>query len=334
MKLDSNSRHKAIRIALYNHKGGVGKTTLTVNIASALADKGYKVLLVDSDPQCNLTSYLFEESVVDSLLDESDTQKGRTLWSVLKPIVEAEGNYNYVSPYDTLVPHLMLLAGDIRLAEFEESLGLFWGECLQRRIRGFRGTNALSAFVNQCCHKFEIDYVFYDTGPNIGPLNRIILLDCDYFIVPVSCDLFSIRALKSLGHTLASWITDWRTITRLAPVDIYLMTGKPKFLGYIPQRFKIYGGAITRISQKYIAKLEKVIFSEIVSILRDIDEGLVDKRAHVAKLGEVKDFSTLIQQAQSEGVPLSKTTAGTAGQKEQAARAFDKIAKAIILKTL
>ena len=332
MKTSPEKRHKTIRIALYNHKGGVGKTTLTANIAAALASKNKKVLLVDSDPQCNLTSYFFEESVVDDLLDASDEKEGRTMWSVIKPIVEAEGIYNFVKPYDTSVSNLMLLPGDIRLAEFEGELNSFWGECFQRRIKGFKGTNSLSEFVNECCQKFKIDYVFYDTGPNIGPLNRIILLDCDYFIVPVSCDLFSIRALKSLGHTLARWITDWHTITTLAPVDIYLMPGKPKFLGYIPQRFKIYGGTITTTSQKYIAKLEKVIFSDIVAILREVDSNLIPVRA--TKLGEVKDFSTLIQEAQTQGVPLSEVTGGTTNQKEQAERSFAKIADSIIAKTL
>ena len=84
-------RNRAKRLAIFNHKGGVGKTTLTVNIAWAIASLGKKVLLVDSDPQCNLTSYLVEESVVDDLLDNSDGNGGRTIWSSLKPIVEATG---------------------------------------------------------------------------------------------------------------------------------------------------------------------------------------------------------------------------------------------------
>jgi len=50
------------KIALFNHKGGVGKTTLTVNIAAALAESGRRVLLIDTDPQCNLTSFYLEEA--------------------------------------------------------------------------------------------------------------------------------------------------------------------------------------------------------------------------------------------------------------------------------
>ena len=66
------ARHSSKRIALFNHKGGVGKTTLTVNVAMALAAQGKTVLLVDSDPQCNLTSYLIDDEVVDDLLDTSE----------------------------------------------------------------------------------------------------------------------------------------------------------------------------------------------------------------------------------------------------------------------
>ncbi|HEU5069213.1 MAG TPA: ParA family protein [Verrucomicrobiae bacterium] len=81
-----NNRARAIRVAVYNHKGGVGKTTLTINLADALSRLGKRVLLIDSDPQCNLTSYLVDDDVVDSLLDDSDTAKGQTLWAGLKPV--------------------------------------------------------------------------------------------------------------------------------------------------------------------------------------------------------------------------------------------------------
>jgi cellulose biosynthesis protein BcsQ len=328
-----SERHPAKRITLYNHKGGVGKTILTANIAAMLSKLGKNVLLIDSDPQANLTSYFFEDSVVDNFLDKSDSEEGETLWSSLKPLVTGDGNYKVISPYETGVENLSLLPGDIRLAEFEIMLNDFWRESLDGRVRGYKGTNALSSLVNSLAIKYEPDYIFYDTGPNIGPLNRIILLDCDYFIIPAACDLFSRRALKTLGHSLSQWITRWQTILQLAPSSSYLMKGTPHFLGYIPQRFKIYGGKITTASSAYIAQLEKVLYSDVIMVLRAIDENLASKSLRGARLGEVKDFSTLVQYAQNKGQPLFDIKGASHDQLDEAYSSFELIANNIIRRT-
>jgi cellulose biosynthesis protein BcsQ len=304
----------------------VGKTTLTFNIAAALATLGRRVLLVDADPQCNLTAYLIEGSVVDDLLENSDDEDGQTIWSALKPIVEASGSLGQIESIE-LSSKLQILPGDIRLSDFEEELNDFWRQCLQRKKRGFSGTTALSRLVDATCIEHKIDFVFYDSGPNIGPLNRVILLDCDYFVIPAAYDLFSVRALKTLGRTIVSWIEEWQTIADLAPEDSYSLAGCPQFLGYIPQNFSVYRGGVASHQAKYQTMLEKGIQADIVGVFRAAG---LPTQGGPYKLGEVKDFGSLIAASQREGVPISEVHAGTPAQRSAARTTFRAIAERIV----
>jgi cellulose biosynthesis protein BcsQ len=324
-----DTRAAAKRLSIFNHKGGVGKTTLTYNIATQLADMGKRVLLVDADPQCNLTAYVFDNTVLDQLLDNSDAENGETLWSGVKPIVEATGNLRELECFE-IGSELYMLPGDIRLSDFEEELSEFWRQCFQRKRRGFVGTTALSTLVNVVCKQEKIDFVFYDSGPNIGPLNRVILLDCDYFIVPAAYDLFSVRALKTLGRTLFSWISDWETISELAPEDQYLLPGSPQFLGYIPQNFTVYRGGVASQQARYLGLLDKSIQTEIVGVLKEL--GVAKERTNY-RLGEIKDFGTLVAASQREGRPIYSVNAGTNDQRAKARDDFRAIAKKIVEET-
>ncbi|HEL2980124.1 TPA: ParA family protein [Stenotrophomonas maltophilia] len=323
-----SQRHRATRIALYNHKGGVGKTTLTVNIAAAMASLGKRVLLVDTDPQCNLTSYLVESDVVDSWLDASDSESGTTVWSAIKPVAESSGDVRFVAPFERL-DGMFLLPGDIKLSDFEQDLSQIWTECLQRRVRGYRGASAISRAVDNAATAVDADYVFYDVGPNVGPLNRIVLLDCDYFIVPAACDLFSTRALSTLGQSLATWIKEWQVICQLSPDDVDLLPGSPKFMGYILQKFRVYGGEISGGFSGYISKLEKAAHSEVSAVLRRIDRDLAPWSLSKNKIGQVKDFGALAALSQKQGVPFESVAGGAPYLKNQASGEFQGIAEKI-----
>ena len=296
-----SKRHKSKRIAIYNHKGGVGKTTLTVNIAYALTALKKKVLLVDSDPQCNLTSYLVDAGVVDDMLDASETSKGSTLWSAIKPVAEGVGEARLIKPLE--VNELLLLPGDILLSKFEQDLYQFWGDSFLRRVRGYRGTAALSALVNEIAINHGVDYIFYDSGPNIGPLNRSILLDCDAFIVPAACDSFSIRAFKTLGETLADWIRDWKMALSLAPDNVYLLPGRPRMIGYLPQRFRVYAGGVASDYAHFLTRIDKRISADVGAKLRSLDEELAPLEFQ-SRLGLVKDFGRLAAMGQDRGLPI------------------------------
>lgn len=331
MPTKPTKRHKAKRIAVFNHKGGVGKTTLTVNIAAALARLGKNVLLIDSDPQCNLTSYLIAPEVVDDMLDSSETASGRTVWSAVQPVAEGTAEVKIVAPIETAISRLFLIPGDIALSKYEQDLHTSWGECFQRRVRGFRGVSALSILVNTVSATSEIDYVFYDSGPNIGPLNRSILLDCDFFIVPAACDGFSVRAFRTLGRTLYDWINDWRTALTIAPDDTYLLPGRPVFAGHIIQRFREWAEQPAAAYQAFIPKIERGVTSDIVNVLRELDRSLAPLASTQYKLGQIKDFGRLAPEAQIDGVPIWEV--GNATESERAWALFKAVAEKIIERT-
>ncbi len=324
-----HTRRKEPRLTLFNHKGGVGKTTLTVNLAFSMAQMGKNVLLVDSDPQCNLTSYLVEADVVDEWLDESERPHGKTIWSALRPVLQTGGELKKISPYER-AQRVYLLPGDIRLSEYELDLQQAWIDCLQRKIRGFVETAALSTLVSSCAKEVEADFVLYDVGPNIGPLNRAILLDCDCFIVPGACGYFSTRALKTLGHSVASWIRDWDVISRLAPNDVPLLIGRPAYIGYVLQRFRMYGGDISNSYKEYARQLDRHSYSDVAAVLKEIDEELAPGSLSHFKLGQIKDFASLANLAQEQGLDMAHVDGGAQYLKDEANEAFQEFARKVI----
>jgi hypothetical protein len=184
--------------------------------------------------------------------------------------------------------------------------------------------------VDYVASKYDMDFVFYDAGPNIGPLNRVILLDCDFFIVPAACDLFSIRALKTLGYTLVNWMSEWRTIVELAPNNVHLLPGLPTFLGYIPQRFRIYGGDVASSYAKYLPRIERTVSGDLIAVLRRVDAALAPRSGSESELGQVKDFGSIATASQAEGKPMKDVSVGTPEQRSEAGQVFLGIAQKII----
>ncbi|HEY0366072.1 MAG TPA: ParA family protein [Pyrinomonadaceae bacterium] len=113
-------------LAFFNHKGGVGKTTLVVNTARAFCQLGLRTLVVDADPQCNATAFYLDEPTVDQLLDESvDPEEGGTIWSGIARYVRARGDVRAVAALD-VGDQVSLLPGDVLLAGFEDRLSAAW----------------------------------------------------------------------------------------------------------------------------------------------------------------------------------------------------------------
>lgn len=329
----ASSSKRAPRLVLFNHKGGVGKTTLTVNLASALNEAGKRVLLVDTDPQCSLSSFFLVETYLDELLDKSESKEGNTLWTALRPVSEGTGSIAPINAIKTS-EGLHVVVGDIRLSHFENSLANCWNLCFSRDRRGYNCTTALSQLVDDLVQKTKADFVFFDAGPNIGPLNRAVLLDCSHFIIPAACDLFSTRALKTLGFALSEWVTSWKRIAEMGPEGTPLLSGSPQLIGYVPQGFRVYRGTMAEAPFSVLAKLSNRVVEFVWKPLQEAYGVSTKERPTRLKLGEVKFFGELATRGQNQGASLWSVAGGNADGKREARKVFADMAKRIIKLTV
>lgn len=195
-----------ISISIFNNKGGVGKTTYLYHMANLLADHGKKVLMVDCDSQCNLTAYAID----DTKIKQAWSASGNSIYKVIEPIATGTGDYRKRQVTD-LGNNLYIVPGDIDLSVFEDRLGDTWSSAATQEI-SLRTQIAIFRYVTYAAKKIEADFVFYDLGPNLGALNRSVLGGCDYFITPLSPDLFSIKGTQNLGNKFVVWNDEWKSI--------------------------------------------------------------------------------------------------------------------------
>lgn len=325
------------KIALFNHKGGVGKTTLVVNLADAIADTGRRVLVVDADPQCNLTAFYLPEAQLEELLGESAEKDSEgTLWSAVRPVTLGRGSVKKIGLF--LVRERVYLApGDVLLSDYEEELPSAWTDAFARKPRGYDVMCALSDAVDLLAEESKADVVIYDVGPNVGALNRAVLLDSDYFITPVHADLFSLRALTTVGRAISRWIKDWRTVLSLAGEEKKrLLRGSPTYLGYIASAFKVSTGSRKAQPHTYWEnKIAPRVKKRVVDELAQVDKTLVG--SWPSRLGDVKHFHSLAASAQEVGVAIGKlrghVNSGHYDQVDEATAEFATLAKEIIART-
>lgn len=322
-------------LALFNHKGGVGKTTLSINMADAMVDFGLRVLMVDADPQCNLTSFYLDEDALDRLLGESGDDGGSTIWSAIKPVVEGKGPIKEITPFE-IRPGLFLCAGDVLLSDYEEELPGAWTGSFARKERDYDVMCCLSRAGRAMGRRYGVDIVIYDVGPNIGPLNRTILLDMDYFVTPVAADLFSLRALSTVGRSLGRWIRDWKTVRELASSADRgkLIRGWPVFLGYVTSAYKVSSGrTATHPHEYWEGKIAPRVRDRIVEDLRKVSPALIPPGGS-NKIAMIKDFHSLAPQAQVSGLAIGKlkgkVNPGYYQQVEEAALEFRTLAREVL----
>lgn len=173
---DPTHPKRALIIALCNQKGGVGKTTTTINLGAALAETGRKVLLVDFDPQGSLSvglgvnPHTLDKSIYD-LLIRRDTD----IAEVIAP---------------TSVPGLDILASNIDLSAAEVQL-----------VSEVAREQTLRRVLTKVRHSYDI--ILIDCAPSLGLLTVNALTAADQVIMPLECEFFALRGIALLTDTIA-----------------------------------------------------------------------------------------------------------------------------------
>ena len=162
-------------IAIANQKGGVGKTTTSINLSACLAEAGKKVLVIDTDPQGNATSGLgldkdeCENTVYDLVLDQC---------SIKECMYEVEN-----------IPNLTIIPSNVDLAGAEiELLGINEKEYILR--------NAVDYV------KDDFDYVIIDCPPSLNMLTINAMTTADSVLVPIQCEYYALEGISQLIHTI------------------------------------------------------------------------------------------------------------------------------------
>lgn len=306
-------------IAMFNNKGGVSKTTTTFNVGWMLAEHGHTVLMVDADPQCNLTGMVLGMSRSSDLEDFYETEPGRNLKTALQPAFESRPEI--LTPVECVQIEgregLYLLPGHLGLSEYEVQLGL--AQELSGSIQALQNLpGAMRFLIGITAERIGADYVIIDMSPGLGAINQNLVTTSDFIIIPTTPDVFSVMALDSLARILPRWV---KWAHRAASLEVFREASYPfpaptlKLLGLIVQRYRLKNGLPTRAFRDYFSEIEEVCSGRLAPALADVGmllpketySGHVEEGSEY-RIASISDFNALIASSQQHQKPVYSLT--------------------------
>ena len=250
-------------IAVFNNKGGVGKTTLTYHLGYALAELGYNTLLVDLDPQSNLTLFGLkpealheiwqtENGFMDDFVQARDEKSAREFGDIvgdvrsihflLKPTEDGTDAPKSLAKPLKLHNNLGMIPGRLSIHTYEDKIASRWSDVYSGDPLAIRTVTQIRNFCEVYAENYSYDYVVIDTSPSLGILNKVIISTVDGFLIPCMPDMFSLYGIQNIGKSLKGWKRDFDTIFNL------LSDTK---LSYFPQNFVSFLGFTIFNARRY-----------------------------------------------------------------------------------
>jgi len=251
-------------VSVFNNKGGVGKSTLSFHLAHALAEQGIKTLLVDLDPQSNLTLQCLASEDLEKMWSEEEPyiedfqaaveaseqtyedfiSKPRSIHCLLKPVEDGVYESFVLGAVHEINENLGLIPGRLSLHTYEDKLAKSWSDAFMGEPQALRLLSAIRGLCLEASKKYGYQVAILDTSPSLGMMNRVIISTSTGFFVPCMPDMFSTFGLTNIGLALRTWRTQFETMYSLLPDK--KRNNFPghfvKFLGYTIFNSKRYAG--------------------------------------------------------------------------------------------
>lgn len=315
-------------ISLFNHKGGVSKTTTTFHLGWKLARLGKRVLIVDADPQCNLTGLTLGLEDYDSLFAFYDNKQNSDIFSSLAPTFALQNSTAPAQVGKTPIaktnnPNLFILAGNIRFSEIDTQIATaLTSSATIPVLRQF--VSAFNKLIRKTAADNEIDVVLIDMSPSVSATNHCILMSSDYFIIPISPDFYCYQAIDSLSNVFPRWVSEISSF-KDGGTDS-LPSENPKMLGFISQNYRIYTvdekaedgdqKSMSKAYSEWLEKIKNIVAEKLVPTLEK-NEMIIDEQSFRDAVGYdkpyhlagVQNFSGLIPVSQKLSKPIFELTA-------------------------
>lgn len=326
------------KLTFFNNKGGVGKTTLAFNAAVEFSKKGYKTVLIDLDPQCNLSRLALGDEYYENTIFSATS---KTIYDVLKGVIQGGADVDLGVRFEQAKAskdNLYLLRGDLRLSEYENILSAGYNAAAAGQQLGYFQTSAIDRFLREKGLSEKVDIFIIDTSPNLNLLNRVILLGTDYFVVPVMPDAFSLQGIENLGKIFEEWKINWRNTGKALAGNIeskFVLDSDALFIGYILNSYNVYGKQPIKDHRKWIEQIPSRVKTYLSE--KHCRNGLVAASCASA-IHDIQDYGRLPALSHEKGQAIfdidpAKAEASQLGTRENIEKAgeeFDELSDNIL----
>lgn len=298
-------------LTFFNNKGGVGKTSLIYHLAWIFASLRKRVVIIDLDPQANLTAAFLDEDKIEAIWNQQNV--GSTVYQCVKPLT---GVGDIAEPVlQNIATDLYLLPGDVNLSGYEDALSAEWPNSMGDNNL-YRPMRILSSFwqvMQMAAAKVQADIILVDIGPNLGAINRSVLVATDYVAIPLGADLFSLQGLKNLGPKLISWknlwqkrLDNWNSSAEKQNFSgFHLPQGRMQPIGYLCQQHGVRLDRPVKAYDKWVQRIPEV-YRE--SVLNEVMTAKIRQEDDPYCLATIKHYRSLIPMAQEHRKPIFNLT--------------------------